>query len=448
MNNQLTIHELRAYQAGQLDGPARHRVERLLLEDPFYADALEGLEALQRTGASLPRQTAQLRRALHERINESATERRLFPLWVTTMAASIVLVMGVALYFIYTTKPITTAVTKSTISIHSEPIVVEMGSKDSAINKTVETVAVLEAHTARLRTENSIVGYSRPVKRGLVSSQAKAYAEGQTAQTPDAARRSSITVADYSSLNRTDVAGAAFTVSAPGKLAEKKVVGTVTDQQGTPLPGVQVMVKGTNQGTTTNATGQFFLDSILVAGQLLQVAYVGFKAQEFNSLALRNGSIQLAEDTQVLNEVVVTGYGGAKTQKSGSSQPVKAQAAMIPTPGKLPVDSLNVKATVFVTELKETEVQSFRDYLKKEAGPYFQGPLSVRVYTEADGSVRKVRVQNGIRIQEPGQKRATRSYVPTSEVRAEAERLAGQYSGWPKKRQSLLWITGFGVLNN
>ncbi|WP_185155442.1 anti-sigma factor [Rudanella paleaurantiibacter] len=150
MNNQLTIDELRAYQAGQLDGPARHRVERLLLEDPFYADALEGLEALQRTGASLPRQTAQLRQALHQRIEESASEKRLFPLWVTTMAASILLMMGVALYFIFNTKPArntTPQPPRPAEAVGGFPV--EIGPSDSAVQKTVETVAALEEHTNR-----------------------------------------------------------------------------------------------------------------------------------------------------------------------------------------------------------------------------------------------------------------------------------------------------------
>lgn len=105
MSNQLTIDELRAYQAGLLSGPEQHRVEQLLLEDPFYADALEGLEALQQSGKSLTKQTTELRNALHERIHESATERRLMPLWMTSATASVILVMCVAIYLIYFTKP-------------------------------------------------------------------------------------------------------------------------------------------------------------------------------------------------------------------------------------------------------------------------------------------------------------------------------------------------------
>lgn len=103
--DQLTVDDLRAYQAGQLSGTARHRVERLLLEQPFYADALAGLDALQQSGASLPAQTAQLRSALHRRIRESATKQRLWPLWLTTAIAAIMLVLCITIYLIFFTKP-------------------------------------------------------------------------------------------------------------------------------------------------------------------------------------------------------------------------------------------------------------------------------------------------------------------------------------------------------
>lgn len=103
--DQLTVDDLRAYQAGELTGAARHRVERLLLENPFYADALAGLEALQQTGASLPAQTAKLRSALHKRVRESATKQQLWSLWLATAIAAILLVLCIVIYLIYFAKP-------------------------------------------------------------------------------------------------------------------------------------------------------------------------------------------------------------------------------------------------------------------------------------------------------------------------------------------------------
>ncbi|OIN60041.1 energy transducer TonB family protein [Arsenicibacter rosenii] len=105
MSNQLTIHDLRAYQAGLLSKAEQHRIERALLEDPFYADVLDGLDALQQAGMSLTEQTAELKEVLHERVHASATKQRLMPLWVASAVASIMLMLAVAIYMIYFYQP-------------------------------------------------------------------------------------------------------------------------------------------------------------------------------------------------------------------------------------------------------------------------------------------------------------------------------------------------------
>jgi anti-sigma factor RsiW len=105
MNDQLTFDELRAYRAGQLSSQARYRVERLVLENPFYADALAGLEAMQQTATPTAEQLTDLRTALHERIHESATKKRLWPLWIATTTAAIVFMLAVAIYFIFFASP-------------------------------------------------------------------------------------------------------------------------------------------------------------------------------------------------------------------------------------------------------------------------------------------------------------------------------------------------------
>ena len=101
MSERLTFDELRAYQAGQLNGPARYRVERVLLEDPFYADALAGLEAMQQATRPTPAQLASLRDALQDRIPASATKKRLWHLWIATITAALLFVFAVAIYMIY-----------------------------------------------------------------------------------------------------------------------------------------------------------------------------------------------------------------------------------------------------------------------------------------------------------------------------------------------------------
>lgn len=131
MNDQLSFDDLRAYQAGLLSGAAQHRVERILLEDPFYADALAGLEAMQQTainasGRPTTEQLADLRDTLHQRIHESATRKRLWPLWIATTTAAILFMLAMAVYFIFfapkqPTKPVPAsppAVTTQHTSVH------------------------------------------------------------------------------------------------------------------------------------------------------------------------------------------------------------------------------------------------------------------------------------------------------------------------------------------
>lgn len=107
MNDQLTFDDLRAYQSGRLQGPALHRVERLLLENPLYADALAGLEAMQQTaadlaiGSQLDGHLVDLRDTLHQRIHASANQKRLWPLWIATTTAAILFMLAMAIYFIF-----------------------------------------------------------------------------------------------------------------------------------------------------------------------------------------------------------------------------------------------------------------------------------------------------------------------------------------------------------
>ncbi len=86
----------------------------------------------------------------------------------------------------------------------------------------------------------------------------------------------------------------------------KKVVGTVTDPDGSPLPGCNVMIKGTRLGTQTDFDGRFSLE--IPHGQELVFSYLGHKTMELPIYSsVMNTSLE--EDAQMLEEVVVTGMG-------------------------------------------------------------------------------------------------------------------------------------------
>jgi iron complex outermembrane receptor protein len=90
--------------------------------------------------------------------------------------------------------------------------------------------------------------------------------------------------------------------------AQSTVSGTVVDDIGMPVPGVNIAVKNTTKGTTTDFDGNYSI--VLESGETLAFSYVGYRTQEVtfdgNTTTI---DISLVEDAQSLNEVVVVGYG-------------------------------------------------------------------------------------------------------------------------------------------
>ena len=91
--------------------------------------------------------------------------------------------------------------------------------------------------------------------------------------------------------------------------AQITVQGNVKDATGEPVIGASVRVVGTTIGTTTDFDGNFTLSNVQ-QGAKLQVSYVGCQTQEV--AAAPNVQVTLQDDSQILNEVVVIGYGVAK----------------------------------------------------------------------------------------------------------------------------------------
>jgi TonB-linked SusC/RagA family outer membrane protein len=97
-------------------------------------------------------------------------------------------------------------------------------------------------------------------------------------------------------------------VSMQPAFAQKRVTGKVTDAEtNTPLPGVTVLAKGTQSGTTTDAEGKYSLN-VPAGSDVLVFSYVGFKPQEVAIGNQSNIDIVLVADDKLLSEVVVTGY--------------------------------------------------------------------------------------------------------------------------------------------
>lgn len=98
--------------------------------------------------------------------------------------------------------------------------------------------------------------------------------------------------------------------SVPNMWAQKAIMGNVTDMNGDPIIGANVLVKGSTNGTITDFNGNFTL-SVPTKGEL-EISFIGYITQIISIGKNNNVKVQLAEDTKTLDDVVVIGYGTTK----------------------------------------------------------------------------------------------------------------------------------------
>ncbi|MBZ9629508.1 carboxypeptidase-like regulatory domain-containing protein [Salegentibacter sp. LM13S] len=119
--------------------------------------------------------------------------------------------------------------------------------------------------------------------------------------------------------------------------------GKITDINGLPLPGVNVTIKGTGNGTQTNFDGEFALDT--KAEDILVISYLGFGTYEYRVGETKELFVIMEEDSSALNEVVTVGYGSqVQGEVVGSANGLRIRGN----------SSLNENAALFIVDGKMT----------------------------------------------------------------------------------------------
>ena len=135
-----------------------------------------------------------------------------------------------------------------------------------------------------------------------------------------------------------------FTCSLHVCLAQSQTItGVVTDQQGTPLPGVSIVVDGTTTGAQTDFDGNYTISAS--EGQVLQFSYIGQKTINKTVETSDTINVEMEEDAQALEEVIVTAYGtSTKEAFTGSATVVGAEELAIRTVTS-PIAAIEGRAT-------------------------------------------------------------------------------------------------------
>ena len=95
---------------------------------------------------------------------------------------------------------------------------------------------------------------------------------------------------------------------------QRQVTGIVKDKTGEPIIGASVLEKGSTNGVITDLDGNFKLTVSNAVKAVLQISYVGYKTQEISVNGKTLLEVVLKEDTELLDEVVVVGYGAQKKE--------------------------------------------------------------------------------------------------------------------------------------
>ena len=108
------------------------------------------------------------------------------------------------------------------------------------------------------------------------------------------------------------------------EVVQIRVNGKVSSQEGEPLPGVSILIKGSSTGTITDMDGVYSLN--VTQGDILQFSFIGFKTQEATVTTQTTLNIVLLEDLEQLEEVVVVGFGTQeKVNLTGAVSTVNAK---------------------------------------------------------------------------------------------------------------------------
>ncbi|MBT1687965.1 SusC/RagA family TonB-linked outer membrane protein [Dawidia soli] len=199
---------------------------------------------------------------------------------------------------------------------------------------------------------------------------------------------------------------------------QSPVRGRVTDENDQPLPGVNVLIKGTTLGTVTDASGEFRIDNV-PADATLQISFIGYTSQELAVNGQSNVAVKLLPDVTSLDEVVVIGYGTTTVKELTGSvavvngndltalNPVRVEQALqgqaagvqISAASGSPGAGLNIRIRGFTTNGDNTPLILVDDVPYDEDGLAALNPSdieTINVLKDGTAGIYGVRAANGV----------------------------------------------------
>ncbi|TDE10244.1 carboxypeptidase-like regulatory domain-containing protein [Dyadobacter psychrotolerans] len=287
--------DFQRYQVGSMSFAEQHSFEKRLLDDPFLAEAYQGFTELHDTGSDHQHAMENLRLRFENRVEDKKSKS--LPLWLTVAAAIFLITFGIVwLGYLQDNRKIPQNVAvqqpkpEGVLSVRADSFLVLAEPKIQQLSKLKKVSPTqapeLTPADAQLRVLDSLPTLDIRTERIVQS----------------APQRQPFAIKG--------VPTAGLSVYSYTKRA---ISGQVTDQQGNPLPGVSVALSP-RQSYTTDKDGRFLITGKI--GDSLMLSFIGYKTHKQPITKTDLANIKLEEDTQMLSEVVVVGYGKAEYKRS------------------------------------------------------------------------------------------------------------------------------------
>ena len=376
--------DIERYRAGLMNEAERHALEKKALSDPFLADALEGTEVI-----SAEEFSADINE-LSEKVQQRHAKHWFTPLRV---AAGVILLLGTGalFYFLNPPEPPTMALEKSVLpgvpdsanklKTDSNAALLSLAGPKKSVTKN-SPAALSDA--GPLQPDSSIASggagnnpviESQPLGEILAEKAASKISEEEITEDRKELNEESIQTAPTAAGANTRKKSLAFrsdrSKDAPHS-ALHTIRGNVTANNGSPLPGVNVMVKRSNEGTVTNGNGDFLLAAHALNPELV-FSSIDFGVREIKAGEDELIQIQLVPDVNQAGIIVVSGYGITNLEE-------ETVELASPAGGR---DAF----------LKYLETSS--RYPAKALNNHTEGKAKVQFNVSADGRLRNLRIMDG-----------------------------------------------------
>ena len=432
----LTPELVNKYLRGELSNEDMHAVERLMLESSFEEEAMEGFENL---GADLEQDLARLNQKLEKRIH---AEKRTFPAWfkiaasVSLLALSLVLVLN----WNFDPSPKQTAGNEaetpapadetlsakkeanetvdltqdSLIALHEEEQESLADSKSSSnlpaqppptgeiLDTAMEEVSESDDMLAEVGQDefsppSNVSEIQSLENEAPVAAPATSEVIPETVEVRKKETTSKRTHGDEDKANANAVSKSIRIRGVSSFSSSKLITGQVTAEgEGEGIPGVNVTLKNTLQGTITDFEGNYSLDVPNIEENVLVFSYVGFRQEEVPVADQATLDVEMSPDVSQLSEVVVTGMGveerrqalGYSTDEPRVITPAQpeigrsAYKKYLQDNIRMPPDSLKARVIVKFDVLPDGSLANF-DVEKSPGSTYSQEAL--RLVTEGPG---------------------------------------------------------------